>query len=245
MITGLDHIAVTASDVEAAAAAFAALLGRQADWRGGEAWFQLSNTALRVSAGASDAVAGLAFDTEDLEADLKLVTRRGLSGDAAGLDVAGIPVRLVAPRAAWALSPASGRESAAVAALDHVVVRTGDIDRAVANFGGRLGLDLRLDRSNPAWGAHQLFFRCGAAVIEFGASLASPRSDGPDSFGGLAWRVVDPEAAHARLADAGFDVSEVRAGRKPGTKVFTVRSGVPGAPSLMIQQGAEAGAGAD
>lgn len=239
MITGLDHIAVTASDVEAAAAAFAALLGRQADWRGAEAWFQLSNTALRISAGEADAIAGLAFDTDDVEAGLKLAARRGLPGDESGLDVAGIPVRLVAPRAAWALSPPSGRESAAVAALDHVVVRTGNVDRAVANFGGRLGLDLRLDRSNQAWGARQLFFRCGEAVVEFGASLTAPASDAPDSFGGLAWRVVDPDAARARLADAGFDVSEIRAGRKPGTKVFTVRSGVPGAPSLMIQQGAE------
>ena len=38
----------------------------------------------------------------------------------------------------------------------------------------------------------------------------------------------------ALTAKAGFDVSEVRAGRKPGTKVFTVRSGVPGAPTLML-----------
>ncbi|MDX9996955.1 MAG: VOC family protein [Phenylobacterium sp.] len=239
MITGLDHIVVTAKDVEAAAAAFSALLGRQADWRGEEAWFQLSNTALRVGRGEADAIAALAFDTDDVDAAARLAQRRGLSGDASGFDVAGIPVRLVAPRAAFALSPASGRESAAVAALDHVVVRTRNIDRAVANFGGRLGLDLRLDRSNPAWGARQLFFRCGNAVVEFGASLSAPASDEPDGFGGLAWRVVDPDAARARLADAGFDVSEVRDGRKPGTKVFTVRSGVPGAPSLMIQQGAE------
>ena len=53
--------------------------------------------------------------------------------------------------------------------------------------------------------------------------------------GGLAWRVSDPHAAQARLAAAGIDVSEVRKGRKPGTEVFTVRSGVPGAPYLMLK----------
>ncbi len=41
-------------------------------------------------------------------------------------------------------------------------------------------------------------------------------------------------AARERLASAGFDVSEVRKGRKPGTAVFTVRSGVAGAPSLVL-----------
>ena len=63
-------------------------------------------------------------------------------------------------------------------------------------------------------------------------------SDAPDRFGGLAWRVTDAEAARARIAAAGFDVSEVRSGRKPGTKVFTLRSGVPSAPALLIQQNA-------
>jgi catechol 2,3-dioxygenase-like lactoylglutathione lyase family enzyme len=120
--------------------------------------------------------------------------------------------------------------------LDHVVIRTANIDRAVANFGGRLGLDLRLDRANEQWGARQLFFRCGEGVVEFGASLKAPASDAPDSFGGLAWRVTDAEAAQARIAAAGFDVSEVRTGRKPGTKTFTVRDAPGGVPTIMIQQ---------
>ena len=34
--------------------------------------------------------------------------------------------------------------------------------------------------------------------------------------------------------------SEVRVGRKPGTRVFTLRAGVPGGPALIIQQNAEA-----
>jgi hypothetical protein len=79
-----------------------------------------------------------------------------------------------------------------------------------------------------------MFFRCGGAVVEIGSRLGAEASDAPDRLSGLAWRVTDPDAAQARLARAGFDVSEVRSGRKPGTKVFTVRSGVPGAPTLML-----------
>ena len=37
------------------------------------------------------------------------------------------------------------------------------------------------------------------------------------------------------LAGAGLDVSEVRAGMKPGTRVFTVRDGTCGVPTLMIE----------
>jgi catechol 2,3-dioxygenase-like lactoylglutathione lyase family enzyme len=136
--------------------------------------------------------------------------------------------------------PLAPQAKGAIAGLDHVVIRTANVDRAVANFGGRLGLDLRLDRANEQWGARQLFFRCGDGVVEFGASLKHPTSDTPDSFGGLAWRVTDAPAAQAAIAAAGFDVSEVRTGRKPGTRTFTVRDAPGGVPTICIEQGAPA-----
>ncbi len=156
-------------------------------------------------------------------------------------DTAGVQVLLVDPPRngqPWPLSAPISDQAAGVAELDHVVVHTPNADRAVATWGARLGLDLRLDRSNEAWGARQLFFRCGSAVVEFGASLKAPVSNGDDRFGGLAWRAKNAPAMRARLADAGLDVSEVRDGRKPGSRVFTVRSGVVGAPALVIEQGA-------
>ncbi len=78
-------------------------------------------------------------------------------------------------------------------------------------------------------------------MVEFGASLKAPVTDEPDSFGGIAiaWRMADGAATHARLAAAGFNVSELRAGRKPGTHVFTVRDAPAGVPTLMIQQEAQ------
>ena len=79
-----------------------------------------------------------------------------------------------------------------------------------------------------------MFFRCGGAVLEVSADLKAPVSDGPDRITGLAWRVRSPRAAQRRLAAAGLDVSQVRPGRKPGTAVFTLRSGLEGAPALLI-----------
>ena len=150
----------------------------------------------------------------------------------------GLAMMLIeAVKAPWPVSPAIIDEADAVAGVDHIVVRSQDADGAVALYGGRLGLDLRLDRANEAWGARQMFFACADMVVEIGSPFAPDptRASERDSLGGLAWRVSDPYAAQARLAAAGIDVSEVRKGRKPGTEVFTVRAGVPGAPYLMIK----------
>jgi catechol 2,3-dioxygenase-like lactoylglutathione lyase family enzyme len=64
-----------------------------------------------------------------------------------------------------------------------------------------------------------------------GRALPGP---GPDGFLGAAWRVGDVDAARERVAAAGFDVSDVRAGHKPGTRVCTVRGGTHGVATLLI-----------
>lgn len=125
--------------------------------------------------------------------------------------------------------------SAAVTGLDHVVIRTPDPERAAALYGARLGLDMRLDRSNPDWGARLMFFRCGDLIVEIAHDLKSGLSSGPDRLWGLSWRVLDADSACGRLRTAGLDVSEPRGGRKPGTRVFTVRGKTCGVPTLMLQ----------
>ena len=256
MISGLHHVAIAVRELEPAAAGYQRLLGAAPQMQDGggatRAWFWLDNIGLELIATDGDGPTGdrvraqleaageglwlLALASDDLDGDTRLCERRGLAG--AGRTeratifqpetTGGVTVALMGfPRSA---SQASGE----VTGLDHVVIRTANVDRAVANFAGRLGLDLRLDRSNESWGVRQLFFRAGDAVVEFGASLKTPVSDAPDSFGGLAWRVNDPVAAQARIVAAGFDVSQVRPGRKPGTHVFTVRDAPGGVPTLML-----------
>ena len=123
---------------------------------------------------------------------------------------------------------------AAAAGVDHVVIHTSDPERSAALFGARLDLSLRLDQVMPAFGARLQFFRVGDAILEVAASL-DPVEKTPDRLWGLTYRVPDAEAARARLAAKGLDVSPVRDGRKPGTKVFTVRNGTAGVPTLMLQ----------
>ncbi len=135
------------------------------------------------------------------------------------------------------LDPSPAIAPSPIDALDHVVIATPDPERAAALYGARLGLDMRLDRTNPDWGARLMFFRCGDLVVEIVHRLKEGKGDGPDKVWGLSWRVADIDATRARLHGGGFEVSETRAGRKPGTRVFTVKSRTCGVPTLVIQQG--------
>jgi catechol 2,3-dioxygenase-like lactoylglutathione lyase family enzyme len=127
---------------------------------------------------------------------------------------------------------------ASITAMDHVVVSTPDPERAAALYGARLGLDMALDRSHPDWG-RLMFFRCGDLVVEISHRPGKPKDGAQDKLydklRGLCWRVADIDATHARLTASGVDVSEVRTGRKPGTRVMTVRSGTCGVPTLLVQ----------
>jgi catechol 2,3-dioxygenase-like lactoylglutathione lyase family enzyme len=217
------------------------VLGRRAD--GGV--IRLGNMRLAVNAAAGEeGLAGLTFAVRDLGKAQNLLQRRGLDAASAGegLHLAtavthGVPIALAALRATSApeFSPLSETPpEAAVAGLDHVVIRTPNPERAIALYAGRLGLSLRLDRSEPAWGARLLFFRCGDLIVEVAHDLRRGTGEGPDKLWGLSWRVPDIAKAHARLRAAGVEVSEIRTGRRPNTRVFTVKSHTAGVPTLML-----------
>jgi catechol 2,3-dioxygenase-like lactoylglutathione lyase family enzyme len=123
---------------------------------------------------------------------------------------------------------------APVIALDHVVISTEDPERAAALYGARLGLDMALDRSHKDWG-QLMFFHCGDLIVEIVHRPVAGADATHDKLWGLSWRVADADATRARLIAAGIAVSEVRAGRKPGTRVMSVRSGTCGIHTLLIE----------
>jgi catechol 2,3-dioxygenase-like lactoylglutathione lyase family enzyme len=122
-----------------------------------------------------------------------------------------------------------------IKAIDHVVVGTADPERAAALYGARLGLDMALDRSHPEWG-RLMFFRCGDLIVEVVHRPDNNDPNAPDRLRGLCWRVDNIEAMRARLVAANIDVSEVRTGRKPGTRVMTVRSRTCGVATLLVER---------
>jgi catechol 2,3-dioxygenase-like lactoylglutathione lyase family enzyme len=239
MIIALDHLVLRASFVAGAVGACETLFGRRAE----KGRLQLGNVGLAIEDEPSTAhLSALVFATGSLERTARLLERRGVptarDGDRLVLSQEAthrVPIAMIERAEAPAPSALlASPDAAAVAGLDHVVIRTPDPERAVAFYGGRLGLDLRLDRSNPKWNARLLFFRCGDIVVEISHDLKKGVSDGPDRLWGLAWRVPDVAAAHARMKAAGIELSEVRDGRRPGTQVFTVQSHTANVPTLVI-----------
>ncbi len=124
---------------------------------------------------------------------------------------------------------------APVTGLDHVVVSTEDSERAAALYGARLGLDMALDRTHKDWG-QLMFFRCGDLMVEVVRRPVAGGDATHDKLWGLSWRVGDIDAARARLQAAGIEVSEVRIGRKPGTRVMSIRSNTCGVQTLFLER---------
>ena len=264
MITGLDHVVIAGRDLAASVAAYETLLGRACAERTARddvssALFVLDNIAvelmapdgdsadaqrLRAALETGEGLKSLVFATAQIERLHRRCERVGLAPAPMVSRKYGRSFRTNTERTHGVrlffmqrneTSPASLPREAPVLGLDHVVIRTRAPERAAALYGARLGLDMRLDRE--LMGRRLMFFRCGDAIVEI-ADVAEAEQD---DLWGLSWRVRDAEAARARLAAAGLDVSEVRAGMKPGTRVFTVRDGTRGVPTLMLEAARESG----
>lgn len=119
-----------------------------------------------------------------------------------------------------------------ITAVDHVVVRTQSADAAKGFYGDQLGIRLALEQDVPDWGGTQLFFRASSMSIEV---IASERAPEEDDLWGLAFKTASLEQTHQRLRAAGIAVSDIREGRKPGTRVCTIKSHTLEVPTLLIE----------
>ena len=131
-----------------------------------------------------------------------------------------------------ALPMAAEEGAGAVTAVDHVVVQTKSAEAARKFYGDQLGIRLALEQHVPDWGGTQLFFRTNSMSVEV---LATEKAGDDDRLWGLALKTDDIVATQKRLSDAGIAVSEVRDGRKPGTKVCTAKSHALDVPTLLIE----------
>ena len=115
----------------------------------------------------------------------------------------------------------------AIAAIDHLVAMSPDLDRSVQALQAA-GLDLRRIREQPtpAGAPRQAFFRLGEMILELvqepeNVVVARPNGKhGPARFWGLALLSDDLERTVERL---GEHSSEIRAAIQPGRRIATVR----------------------
>lgn len=239
MITALDHLTLSASYRAGAIGAYETLLGRQAE----SGRLRVGNVGLAIEDDAVTArLSSMVFATHSLDDTARLLKRRAVpverKGELLMLSQEAthqVPIALVERTEPARPSPLlKSVEAASITALDHIVIRSPNPERAIALYAGRLGLDLRLDRSNPGWGSRLLFFRCGDLVVEIAHDLAKGVSEAPDELWGLSWRTPDIGRANRRLKEAGVTVGPPREGRRHGTKVFTVESHTANVPTIVI-----------
>lgn len=208
--------------------------------------------------GDGEGLAALAFGTRDVSSFAEMVSRAGIEmgpvSEGRGRDAIGgvervwrtamLPLAATRGVLAFAIEhqspplPAAPLEvpaAVAATAIDHVVVMSGDIDDSTAVYRDTLGLRLALDRDFPARGLRLVFFRVGGVTVEIAGSLDGDKQpDGGDHLWGIAYRVADVDAARGRLGRSGWDVTTVRRGQKPGTRVCTVRDRTHGVATLLI-----------
>lgn len=255
MITGFDHVVIAVRDIAAGVAAYEILLDARAEMREADgvatALFSTANMTLelmapigagetadrlRASLEDGEGLKSLVLATRDLEALHKRAARVGLEPEEMGYAEGYRRFRAGKTRTHGVRlfclerdAPMETPMARGVLGIDHVVIRTPDPERAAALYGARLGLDMRLDRE--LMDRRLMFFRCGDAILE----IVRVSSLAQDDLWGLSWRVASADDARTRLANAGLDVSDVRQGMKPGTRVFTVRDRTCGVPTLMLE----------
>ena len=218
MVSAFDRIVVEVSDAEAAAAEMAVLLAAESSpgKRGGRL-MPLGNTCLEL-----------------------------LPGEVDSARITGLCLRGTADAATRSLPDSirfsDGSETDALRSLgasispllvDHVVLQTRSAERCIALYRDQLGIRLALDQEVPKWGGRMLFFRAGKMTLEVIANADTGPE--PPNFWGIAFQCADINAEHARLNAAGVALSEIRDGRKPGTRVATIKSHCLELPTLLIE----------
>ena len=263
LITAIDHLEVLTTSFHEDLIRTSELMSFEPVWTGEyesaqQAVYRTANLHFVLREGESDGLSVLAFRVSDMPRLQRRLKRLGI--DTKPLEerdplaplmpagallsphtdsVRGLGIMFVArdEPVTDGLNPPATESS--VTGLDHIVVASSDAERTAFMLGAQLGLDMRMDRSNPDWGARLMFFRCGDLIVEVFQPLDDKERDTSiDGFYGLSWRVGNADSAQQRLSATGRDVSEVRKGRKPGTRVFTSREGNAGVPTLLIEPAA-------
>jgi catechol 2,3-dioxygenase-like lactoylglutathione lyase family enzyme len=201
---------------------------------------------LRERLEASEGLFAVAMGTDDLDATVASVRARGIDAhdpvDGEGADAEsgahrqwrtadlpadqtrGVPLFFIQHR--WGELPqaAPAAESGAyVAAVDHTVVASPDVDAALLLWRDQLGLELRLSRDFPG-GRRIHFLRLGESILELVGSTGVP-AEGNDALWGVAFRVGDIDKTVDRLRLEGVNVSDVRDGAAPNTRVADLKPG--------------------
>ncbi|MEP5568840.1 MAG: VOC family protein [Halioglobus sp.] len=220
MFSSFDHILIDVPDIVAAKKEYSVLLGQPIT----EDTVRLGNIDLRLREASETnktSLSALALQDKTLDATATL-----------SLDGGPRDIPLLRANARDCEYHENIASDTGIYAVDHLVLQTGDAQACIELFQDQLGLRLALDQQVPEWGGRMLFFRMGKMTLEVIQNLEKPLA--ADFFWGMTFLCKDIEQTTARLDAAGIEHSPIRKGRKPGTRVSTVKSHCLGLPTLLI-----------
>ena len=117
--------------------------------------------------------------------------------------------------------------------LDHVVIKTNDVEGFIDIYRDIYNIRLALDKYVEAWESRMLFFRINKTTIEV---IEKQNAESPaDKLWGLSWQVDSIEEAHNRLTNQGVEVTPIKKGIKDNTLVATIKSHTNNIPTLLIE----------
>ncbi len=222
MLQRFNQLSIAVPDLASARQDYTNLLG---DFDG--ASIALSNIGIQLTQSAQlekPAIVGLQFGDDALESHDHVVLENSL----------GLNLSSAAPNA----NPCSVPAATGILSVDHIVLRTSDADACIAQFGAQgMGLRLALDQQVPEWGGRMLFFRFAKMTLEVIHDQKNPPRQ--DYFWGITYLCPDLDFTLTQLDQRGVEHSEMRPGRKPGTRVATVHSHCLELPTLLIEPAPE------
>ena len=219
MITAFDRILIDVKDPESAATEYQKLLGLTDS--AGE--FTLGNLLITLRGCESAAQPQLGT--------LSLLDTSLNNGEAEAIETGprNIPLaRSHFREPIWSENPTE----TGIYAVDHIVLQTRDADDCIRLFRDELGIRLALDQEVPEWGGRMLFFRMGKMTLEVIQNLKAPPER--DFFWGITYLCKDIDQTIAALDERHVAHSPIRQGRKPGTRVATIKSHCLGLPTLLV-----------
>jgi len=222
MITGFDRIILQVPDLNAARRDYEVLLGRPAN----DDHIRLANVDIQLQAATHPGpacIGGL-----DLRDDaLPHGSINPLSEGNRELALACTHFR--------AAGYSECHTRTGIYAVDHLVLQSNDAEDCIRLFNRDLGLRLALDQEVPEWGGRMLFFRHGKMTLEVIQNTGQPPER--DFFWGITYLCRDIDETVSMLDASGIAHSPIRTGRKPGTRVATIKSHCLGLPTLVIGPG--------
>ena len=229
MTTVFDRIVIAVPDLSEASRQYQSLLGSEplqcisATGRPA-AWWGLPNTVIELVQHEIDAprIAAIVLSAPNAQ-----------DGEQSVANSLGLDIRLGSGRLTEDFRRTRPELLSSRLTVDHLVLRTDNAEACIELFSGQMGIRLALDKTAPEWGGRMLFFRAGKLTLEV---IESDRDEPSGNFfWGIAYQCQKLDGVAGELIGRGVALSDIRNGRKPGTRVATVKSHGLEIPTLLIE----------